>query len=52
MAFRVTGEAFAAARERFEREGRQYDFHDHEAALSLYVQDPDGITVELTTYDL
>ena len=52
VAFRVTGAAFAAARERFDREGRQYDFHDHEAALSLYVQDPDGITVELTTYDV
>ena len=52
LAFRVTGEAFAAARARFEAEGRPYDFHDHVAALSLYVKDPDGITVELTTYDV
>jgi catechol 2,3-dioxygenase-like lactoylglutathione lyase family enzyme len=52
VAFRVTGEAFAAARARFDAEGRAYDFHDHVAALSLYVKDPDGITVELTTYEV
>jgi catechol 2,3-dioxygenase-like lactoylglutathione lyase family enzyme len=52
VAFRVTGAAFAAARERFDREGRGYDFHDHVAALSLYVKDPDGVMVELTTYEV
>jgi catechol-2,3-dioxygenase len=52
VAFRVTAEAFAAARDRFDREGRAYEFHDHVAALSLYVQDPDGIAVELTTYEV
>jgi catechol 2,3-dioxygenase-like lactoylglutathione lyase family enzyme len=52
VAFRVTAEGFAAARERFDRDGTVYEFHDHVAALSLYVEDPDGLTVELTTYEV
>ncbi len=52
VAFRVTAAAFAEARERFEAEGREYEFHDHVKALSVYVKDPDGISVELTTYEV
>jgi catechol 2,3-dioxygenase-like lactoylglutathione lyase family enzyme len=52
VAFRVTAEAFAAARERFAAEGTTFEFYDHVAAHSLYVTDPDGITVELTTYEV
>jgi catechol 2,3-dioxygenase-like lactoylglutathione lyase family enzyme len=52
VAFRVTADGFAAARDRFDRAGTEYEFHDHEVAWSLYVKDPDGVTVELTTYEV
>ncbi|MBK1876190.1 VOC family protein [Pelagicoccus mobilis] len=29
-----------------------FEEQDHEVALSIYLKDPDGITVEVTTYDL
>jgi catechol 2,3-dioxygenase-like lactoylglutathione lyase family enzyme len=52
VAFRVTAAGFAEARGRFDAEGRPYEFYDHEVAHSLYAKDPDGVTVELTTYDV
>ena len=52
VAFRVTAADFAAARERLEAEGTPYDFYDHVAAHSIYLRDPDGVMVELTTYEV
>ena len=41
-------QAKAELRER----GIPFDEQDHDISLSLYMKDPDGHTVEITTYDL
>jgi glyoxylase I family protein len=40
----------AAARERLDERGVSYRPEDHGNALSVYFRDPDGNTLELTTY--
>jgi catechol 2,3-dioxygenase-like lactoylglutathione lyase family enzyme len=43
---------FASARARLAERGVQSEFWDHGISHSVYVRDPDGHQVELTTYEL
>jgi catechol 2,3-dioxygenase-like lactoylglutathione lyase family enzyme len=52
IAFRVTGAMFEQARLELEARGLAPAFQDHTAAHSLYIKDPDGHEVEITTYDV
>jgi catechol-2,3-dioxygenase len=52
LAFAVDRADFEAARETFEESGTEYRFADHEISHSLYIADPDGHRIELTTYEL
>lgn len=52
FAFRVDRPNFDLAIERYKALGIPYDVQDHNICLSVFVTDPDGYEVELTTYDL
>jgi catechol 2,3-dioxygenase len=52
FAFRVSGAEFEEAQRDFQRRGIKYEFQDHDVAHSIYISDPDGYEVELTTYDV
>jgi catechol 2,3-dioxygenase-like lactoylglutathione lyase family enzyme len=52
FALRLDRENFAAARAAFAGQAIPYEFWDHRISRSLYVRDPDGYQVELTTHDL
>lgn len=49
FAFNVTNENFSKARAKYESQGMDYSFKDHHYFHSIYTNDPDGHTVELTT---
>jgi catechol 2,3-dioxygenase-like lactoylglutathione lyase family enzyme len=49
FAFNVSTTAFEEAKQWFEESGVQYKFQDHHYFHSIYINDPDGHTVELTT---
>ncbi len=49
FAFRVTFENFKKARKHYQDLNIDFDFQHHKAFDSIYVKDPDGHTVELTT---
>lgn len=50
VACALSGEAFAAASTSFASAGFAVRPADHGIADSMYLSDPDGTTVELTTY--
>jgi catechol-2,3-dioxygenase len=50
VAFRVTGEHFARAQAALTVRGEAFEFQDHEVSQSIYLTDPDGHEIELTTY--
>lgn len=52
IAFRVDGAGFEEARRTLGESGVETRFADHGISHSLYLHDPDGHRVELTTYDL
>ncbi len=52
VAFQVDRENFEIAREELARQGIPFEFQDHGAAHSIYFIDPDGLQLELTTYEL
>lgn len=52
FAFRVNRAEFEEAQRDFRRRGIEYEFQDHDIAHSVYIYDPDGYEVELTTYDV
>lgn len=52
IAFRTSAQRFREAKEGLEREGLQPEFQDHGISHSLYVSDPDGYQIEITTYEL
>jgi len=52
VAFRVSAENFAMARQQLAARGIAFEFQDHQIAQSIYLHDPDGHEIEITTYDL
>jgi catechol-2,3-dioxygenase len=51
IAFMVGREDLARAKARLEERGIETRFEDHGNAHSLYIADPDGNIVEITTYE-
>ena len=49
FAFNVSNEDFNKARDHYDHLGLSYRFSDHIHFHSIYTEDPDGHTVELTT---
>jgi catechol 2,3-dioxygenase-like lactoylglutathione lyase family enzyme len=52
IAFRLDREGFDAARAALARMGVAAHFSDHGISHSIYLRDPDGHQIELTTYDV
>lgn len=52
VAFRVDRENFDRARSELPEKGIEVEFQDHDVSHSIYFEDPDGVVVELTTYDV
>jgi catechol 2,3-dioxygenase-like lactoylglutathione lyase family enzyme len=52
VAFRLDRENFYAAQEDFRERGISFDFENHGVAHSIYFEDPAGVRLELTTYEL
>lgn len=52
VAFRVDYTNFLAAQDELNRRGIPFDFQDHQAAHSVYFDDPDGHHLEITTYEI
>ena len=49
LAFNVSNQDFEKAQEYFRNSGMAFDFQDHHYFHSIYLRDPDGHKVELTT---
>lgn len=49
FAFNVSNETLETAKVQFDQSGIPYQFQDHHYFHSIYLKDPDGHTVELTT---
>jgi catechol-2,3-dioxygenase len=52
LAFVVDRANFERARSELTERGIGWEFADHEVAHSIYLSDPDGHRIELTTYEL
>jgi catechol-2,3-dioxygenase len=53
LAFRATTYSdFQSAQTELQQRGISFEFSDHEIAHSIYFSDPDGILLEITTYDI
>ena len=52
FAFRVSGEDFINAQKELKDKGIEIRIADHKVAKSIYMHDPDGHEVELTTYEI
>jgi catechol 2,3-dioxygenase-like lactoylglutathione lyase family enzyme len=52
FAFRTDRENFDRAQEEFRQRGIDFQFEDHGVCHSVYIRDPDGYRVEITTYDV
>ena len=52
VAFRVDRESFEGAKRSMTERGVSFEFQDHDVAHSIYLADPDGHQIEITTYDL
>jgi catechol 2,3-dioxygenase-like lactoylglutathione lyase family enzyme len=52
LAFRVDRENFELAQEDLREAGIAFEFQDHGVSHSIYFEDPDGVRLELTTYDV
>jgi catechol 2,3-dioxygenase-like lactoylglutathione lyase family enzyme len=52
VALRVDRENFEAAQAQLRSRGISFEFQDHGASHSIYFEDPDGLRLELTTYEL
>jgi catechol 2,3-dioxygenase-like lactoylglutathione lyase family enzyme len=52
VAFRVDRANFESARRDLAERGIRFEFQDHGAAHSIYFEDPDGLQLELTTYEV
>jgi catechol 2,3-dioxygenase-like lactoylglutathione lyase family enzyme len=49
IAFNVDKDSFSSFLLSFQQEGIEFKLEDHHFFRSVYIQDPDGYTVELTT---
>lgn len=49
IAFNVDRESFRAFQHTFEQKGIEFSFEDHHFFHSIYLNDPDGYMIELTT---
>ena len=52
LAFQVDRENFLRAQAELRGRGISFTFEDHQIAHSIYLNDPDGYEIELTTYEL
>lgn len=52
LAFRVDAANFAKAQQELKKKGIAFEFQDHGIAQSIYLRDPDGHEIELTTYEI
>jgi catechol 2,3-dioxygenase-like lactoylglutathione lyase family enzyme len=52
IAFRVDRENFDVAQLDLRGRGIAFEFQDHGISHSIYFQDPDGLLLELTTYEI
>ena len=52
LAFRTDREGFEAAQRELGARGIEFEFEDHGIWHSIYLHDPDGHGVEVTTYEL
>lgn len=52
VAFRTDAENFARAQRELAARGIPLEFQDHQIARSIYLRDPDGHQIEITTYQL
>jgi catechol 2,3-dioxygenase-like lactoylglutathione lyase family enzyme len=52
LAFMVGKDDLERAQAHFAESGVEFRFEDHGNAHSVYLRDPDGHTIELTTYDV
>ena len=52
VAFQVNNVNFLRAQSEFRWRGIPFTFEDHKISHSIYLNDPDGYQIELTTYEL
>lgn len=52
LALRANRKNFVAAQRDLTNRGITFHFQDHEISQSIYFRDPDGIELEITTYEL
>jgi catechol 2,3-dioxygenase-like lactoylglutathione lyase family enzyme len=52
FAFAVNRENFELAQKEFAEQGIEFEFADHGVCHSLYISDPDGHRVEITTWEI
>lgn len=52
FAFRVDRDNFKRAEERMRWAGVEFRHEDHGVSHSIYIRDPDGHEIEITSYDL
>ena len=52
LAMRANRQNFVAAQRDLTNRGIPFHFQDHEISHSIYFRDPDGIELEITTYEL
>lgn len=52
LALRANRKNFSAAQRDLTSRGIAFHFQDHEISHSIYFRDPDGIELEITTYEL
>jgi catechol 2,3-dioxygenase-like lactoylglutathione lyase family enzyme len=52
IAFRADSENFARVQRELTRRHIAFEFQDHDIAHSIYLHDPNGHEIEITTYDL
>jgi catechol 2,3-dioxygenase-like lactoylglutathione lyase family enzyme len=52
VCFAMGAQDFARARAHLDEQGVEARFEDHGSSHSLYFRDPDGHTMELTTYEV
>jgi catechol 2,3-dioxygenase-like lactoylglutathione lyase family enzyme len=52
LAMRADRKNFLAAQEELKNRGIKFEFQDHEISHSIYFRNPDGLRLEITTYEL